>query len=62
MFDLNAKNVLKFKDMKYFVHIITKMAKLLEPVVLFLDGAHKPFYKKVNLQSILTVFKNNLYF
>lgn len=33
--------------MKLLVHLINKMSRLLQPSIIFLDGAEKPFYKKV---------------
>ena len=33
--------------MKLFVHLLNKMSRLLQPSVIFIDGAEKPFYKKV---------------
>ncbi|KAI4467650.1 hypothetical protein MML48_2g00000914 [Holotrichia oblita] len=35
------------KNMKLLVHLINKMSRLLQPSVIFIDGAEKPFYKKV---------------
>lgn len=48
VFNLSSEVVCKYREnMPYFVHFVTKMAKILQPVVLFIDGAHKPFIKKV---------------
>lgn len=47
LFDLSPEKVASFNDMKYFVALITQMAKILEPTVLMIDGGHKPFYKKI---------------
>lgn len=48
VFNLSSDVVLKYQDnMAYFVHLVDKMAKILQPVVLFIDEAHKPFIKKV---------------
>lgn len=47
--------------MKYFIHLITKMAKILQPTILFIDGAHKPFIKKVIPQST-AIITNKLAF
>lgn len=50
VFNLNSDVVYKYKEnMPYFVHLVTKMATMLQPTVLFIDGAHKPFIKKVFL-------------
>ncbi|KAG5885827.1 hypothetical protein JTB14_017197 [Gonioctena quinquepunctata] len=35
------------KGLKMFIHLITKMSKLLAPSILYFDGAEKIFYKKV---------------
>lgn len=29
------------------LHLVNKMSRLLQPSVIFIDGAEKPFYKKV---------------
>lgn len=29
------------------LHLINKMSRILQPSVIFIDGAEKPFYKKV---------------
>lgn len=47
IFDLSPKIVNTFPDLKYFLHLIPKMAKLFQPTILFIDQAHKTFYKKV---------------
>lgn len=33
--------------MKMLLHLINKMSRLLQPSVIFFDGAEAPFYKKV---------------
>ncbi|KAF5299568.1 hypothetical protein FQR65_LT09373 [Abscondita terminalis] len=35
------------KGMNMLVHLINKMARLLQPSIIFVDGAEKPFYKKI---------------
>lgn len=35
------------KEMKLLVHLINKMSRLLQPSVIYVDGAEKTFYKKV---------------
>ncbi|XP_063918928.1 dynein regulatory complex protein 11-like isoform X2 [Zophobas morio] len=35
------------KGMKMLIHLINKMSRVLQPSVIFLDGAEKVFYKKV---------------
>lgn len=47
LFDLSPEKVATFSDMKYFVSLITEMARVLQPSVLMIDGGHKPFYKKI---------------
>lgn len=48
VFNLSSEVVHQYKDnMPYFVHLVTKMAKILQPAIIFIDGAHKPFIKKV---------------
>lgn len=55
LFDLSVNNMLgKYpgkKELKLFVHKVDKMSKLLQPSVIFFDGAEKPFYKKVPKQE-----------
>lgn len=29
------------------VHLLTKMSRILQPSIIFIDGGEKPFYKKV---------------
>ena len=45
--DLSPAKLLGVKDLPFFVKMIMQMAKRLQPTILFIDGAHKPFYKKV---------------
>lgn len=48
VFDLSTEAINKYKDdMPYLMHLVSKMAKILQPAVLFINGAHKPFIKKV---------------
>lgn len=47
-FDLSAPIVCKFRDdLKTFTEDVCKMARLMQPSVLFIDQAHNPFIKKV---------------
>lgn len=48
MFDLSPKNIKPIKDMDEFVPLMMEMAKKLQPTVLFIDGAHKPFIRKMS--------------
>lgn len=45
MFDLSAKNVAPIVDMIEFLALVMQMAKKLQPTVIFIDGAHKPFIR-----------------
>lgn len=50
VFNLSRGIASKYKDnMPYFVQLVTKMATILQPTVLFINGAHKPFIKIVFL-------------
>lgn len=58
VFNLSSDVVAKYKDdMPYFVHLVTKMASVLQPSVLFIDEAHKTFIKKVLFVSALTFIR-----
>lgn len=47
-FDLSASVCVRFADnMGAFVQDVCKMARLLQPAMLFIDGAHKPFIKRI---------------
>lgn len=49
-FDLSASVVVQFKDnLPLFFDDVLKMAKLMQPSMLYIDGAHNPFIKKVYL-------------
>jgi IQ and AAA domain-containing protein len=48
MFDLSPRNIQPIKDVEKFVPFMMQMAKKLQPTVLFIDGAHKPFIKKMS--------------
>lgn len=45
MFDLSSQNLKPITDMAEFVSFVMQMAKKLQPSVIFIDGAHKPFIK-----------------
>ncbi|XP_046680067.1 IQ and AAA domain-containing protein 1-like isoform X1 [Homalodisca vitripennis] len=51
LFDLSPTNTAgKYpgkKGLNMLVHLVTKMSRILQPSVIFLDGGEKPFYKKV---------------
>lgn len=47
-FDLSANIVCKFRDdLKTFTEDVFKMARLLQPSVLYINQAHNPFIKKI---------------
>lgn len=48
LFDLSPININKVQDMNYFISLVNSMARKLQPSVLFIDGAHLPFAKKVS--------------
>lgn len=48
MFDLSPQNVKKITDMDEFLTFVMQMAKKLQPSVIFIDGAHKPFIRKMS--------------
>lgn len=47
MFDLSPKIVKPVEDMNEFLSFVMEMAKKLQPTVIFIDGAHKPFIRIV---------------
>lgn len=48
MFDLSASVVVQFSEnMQAFCENVLKMAKLMAPSVLYIDGAHTPFIKRI---------------
>lgn len=48
-FDLSPHIVVKFKNsIQLFADNVVKLARLLQPSILFIDGAHNPFIKKVD--------------
>lgn len=51
LFNLSPDKLAPITDMKHFVNLITQMARILQPTILFIDGAHKPFYKKVPIDE-----------
>lgn len=58
IFNLSTEIVVKYKNqMPYFVNLVKKMARILQPTILFIGGAHKPFIKKVIFVSIMSQFK-----
>lgn len=48
LFDLSPVNISKVQDMNYFISLVNSMARKLQPSVLFIDGAHLPFAKKIS--------------
>lgn len=47
MFDLSPNNVAPIQDMKNVLALVMQMAKKFQPSVIFIDGAHKPFIRKM---------------
>lgn len=47
MFDLSAPIIKHIDDVPNFLNFVLQMAKKFQPSVIFIDGAHKPFIKKV---------------
>lgn len=48
-FDLSPHIVVKYKaNIQLFADNVVKLARLLQPAVLFIDGAHNPFIKKAD--------------
>ncbi|XP_053688841.1 dynein regulatory complex protein 11 [Sabethes cyaneus] len=49
LFDLSCPNIapVDASDIPLFLHMVLKMARILQPTVIYIDQAHKPFYKKV---------------
>jgi IQ and AAA domain-containing protein len=48
LFDLSAPVVKDIEDMPYFLNLVMQMAVKFQPSVLLIDGAHKPFIKKIS--------------
>lgn len=62
-FDLSPAVVVKFKDnLQTFLDDVIKMAKLMQPSMLFIDGAHYPFIKKVHINTTAKVYNIITYF
>lgn len=47
VFDLSAKIVKQLNDLDTTLSLVIQVAKKLQPSVIFLDGAHKPFIKSI---------------
>ncbi|KAH8270293.1 hypothetical protein KR018_006801 [Drosophila ironensis] len=46
--NLSPEKTYKYaKDMKYFLHLIVKVAKAFQPTILYVEEAHRLFWKKV---------------
>lgn len=39
------------QELNLLIHKVDKMSKILQPSIIFFDGAEKPFYKKVPKQE-----------
>lgn len=51
MFDLSPVKVAPIPDMNEFLTLVMQMAKKLQPSVIFIDGAHKPFIRQIEEQE-----------
>ena len=47
IFDLSASKIKQIDDMPHFLNLVLQMAVKFQPSVLFIDGAHKPFIKRI---------------
>jgi hypothetical protein len=48
VFDLSAPKIKDVEDMSYFLNLVMQVAVKVQPSVLFIDGAHKPYIRKLN--------------
>lgn len=55
MIDLSPKNVAPIDDMVEFLNFIMEMAKKLQPTVIFIDGAHKPFIRSIPAAEVVEI-------
>lgn len=51
MFDLSPIIIASIQDLKECLALVMQMAKKLQPSVIFIDGAHKPFIKTITDQE-----------
>ncbi|KAH8360280.1 IQ and AAA domain-containing protein 1 isoform X1 [Drosophila serrata] len=50
--NLSPEKTYKYADdLKYFLHVITKVAKAFQPTILYIEEAHRVFWKKVPPES-----------
>jgi IQ and AAA domain-containing protein len=47
IFDISPRNVAHIEDMPQFLNLVMEMARKFQPSVILLDGAHKPFIRKI---------------
>ncbi|CAD7081244.1 unnamed protein product [Hermetia illucens] len=48
VFDISPENVVQFEaNMKYFLHLINKMSRALQPTILYINQCERLFWKKV---------------
>ncbi|XP_055906837.1 IQ and AAA domain-containing protein 1-like [Eupeodes corollae] len=51
--DISPENTVQFQsNLKYFLHIILKMAKILQPTIIFIRDVHRVFWKKIPPQYL----------
>lgn len=53
VFDLSAKIVKHLDDLSTTLSLVMQVAKKLQPSVIFVDGAHKPFIRKIAPEEIV---------
>ncbi|CRL02257.1 CLUMA_CG015424, isoform A [Clunio marinus] len=52
IFDLSASNITSIDDVPAFLTFVMQMAQKLQPSVIFIDGAHKPFITKIPPEEV----------
>lgn len=52
VFDLSAKVVKHIDDLSSTLSLVMQVAKKLQPSVIFVDGAHKPFIRKIEPEDV----------
>lgn len=51
--NLSPENTYKYaKDLKYFLHVILKVAKAFQPTIMYIEEAHRLFWKKVPPEAV----------
>lgn len=52
MFDLSPARIAEIPNMDEFLSLVVKTAKKVQPSVIFIDGAHKPFIKTISEKEL----------